>query len=138
MKVENDYIKKEIEKINLLLTSLIEKISGIKFSHEQNYIKEIDKNLNNIFDFTFEDFIKMEPNEAIKNITTLQETNIEKFSELLFELVINSNLSNSDKIKIAKKCILLIDILDSKTKIFSIERMNRKNKLLQIAEVKNQ
>jgi hypothetical protein len=50
MEIENGLIKREIQKIILLLNSLIEKISGINSNNTKSKIGDINEVLKNKFD----------------------------------------------------------------------------------------
>lgn len=137
MKVEKDFIKREIEKISLMLTILIEKVSGLNSSNAKSGIEEVNEFLKSEFDFTLQGLTEMEDSEFLNHIEKLHESHLEKLIELMFEIAVNKELNNVNedynKIKIAHKVILLIDFLDKKTSVYSMKRMNIKNELEQIA-----
>jgi hypothetical protein len=53
MEVEKDFIKREIQKLLLLLNSLIGKISGINSNNAGSEIGDINEALKNEFDLSF-------------------------------------------------------------------------------------
>jgi hypothetical protein len=75
----------------------------------------------------------MENSELLKHIEEFHKSHIEKLTELMYEIVIKTELpdlsENYDKNKIAQKVILLVDFLNEKTNVFSMKRMNIKNAL---------
>ena len=135
MEIENDFIKREIQRLNLLLTSLIEKISGINLNSAKSGIEETNEALKSEFDLTLTDFTQMENSEFLKRIKKLHESHTEKLLELIYEIVIKTELpdlsDDYNKMKIAQKGILIIDFLNEETNTFSINRMNIKNALQQ-------
>ncbi len=136
MQVEKDLIKREIQKLNLLLTNLIKKISRLNLNNAESGIKEISKTLKSELDLTLEDFTQMENSEFLKKVEKLHESHIEKLTSLIYEIIIKTEKidlgNNHDKIKIAQKGILLIDFLNEKSNTFSMERMNIRNILHKI------
>lgn len=132
MKVEKDLIKREIQKINLFLTTLIEKVSGLNLNTVKNGMEEINEDFNKFFKLTLKDFSEIENVELLKKLKTLDESHIEKLIHILYEVVIKAEIidfKNYNKVKIAKKGVFLIDFLNEKSTTFSIDRMNKKNKL---------
>ena len=133
MKVEKDFIKREIQKLTLLLSTLIEKISGLNSNNAESGIKEINEALQSEFDLTLQSLTQMENSELLKQVEKLHESHTEKLAELMYQIVIKAELPDSnedyDKRKIARKAILLIDFLNEKSYTFSMNRMNIKNVL---------
>ena len=133
MKVEKDLILREIQKLTLILTSLINKIGGLNSNNAKSGIKETNEVLKSEFDLTLRSISQMENSELLKHIEEFHKIHIEKLTELMYKIVIKTELpdlsENYDKNKIAQKIILLIDFLNEKTKVFSIKRMNIKNAL---------
>ncbi|WP_339895167.1 hypothetical protein [uncultured Algibacter sp.] len=135
MEVEKDLIKREIQKLNLLLNSLIDKISGINSNNAKSGIGEINKDLKNKFDLSLDKITQMENSELIKHISELHESHAEKIVELLYEIVMKTESldfgENYEKRKIAQKAITIIDFLNQKSETFSMKRINMKNVLQQ-------
>lgn len=133
MKVEKDFIEREIQKLNLLLTTLIEKISGLNSNNAKSGIAEVNETLKSEFDLTLQDLTQMENSELVKQVEKLHESHTDKLIELMYQIVIKAELPVSnedyDKRKIALKTILLIDFLNEKSNTFSMKRMNIKNVL---------
>ncbi len=135
MKIEKDFIKREIQKLTLLLISLIEKINSLNSSNASSGIEEINEALKSEFDLTLRNLTRMGNSELLKQVEKLHESHIEKLAELMYEIVIKAELpdlnEDYDKQKIARKAILLIDFLNEKSNTFSMKRMNIKNVLQQ-------
>jgi hypothetical protein len=131
MEVEKDFIKREIQRLTLLLSALIEKISGLSSKNTKSGIEEVNKALKNEFDLTLLKITKMNNSNLLKHITELHESHIEKLAELMHEIVLKIELSDSNynKREIALKGILLINFLNEKSKTFSLKRRNIKNTL---------
>jgi hypothetical protein len=137
MEVEKDFIKREIQRLTLLLGVLIEKISGLSSNNVKSGIDEINKALKTEFDLTLLKITEMDNSKLSKHITELHESHIEKLAELMHEIVLKIELSDSNynKKEIALKGILLIDFLNEKSKTFSIKRSNIKNTLRRHADL---
>jgi len=133
MEVEKDLILREIQKLSLFLTSLIEKIGGLNSNNAISGIEEINVALKSEFDLTLRDLTQMENFELVKQVEKLYDSHTEKLAELMFEIVMKTELpdlsEDYDKMKIAQKAILLIDFLNEKSNTFSMKRMNIKNAL---------
>jgi hypothetical protein len=135
MEVEKDFIKREIQKLLLLLNSLIGKISGINLNNAESEIGDINEALKNEFDLSLVRIAKMKNSELIEHISKLHESHIEKILELIYEIILKTESVNFgedfEKTKIIQKGIIIIEHINEKSKTFSIERMNMKNFLKQ-------
>ena len=135
MDIEKDFIKREIQKLNLLLISLIEKISGINSSNANSGIGEINEVLENQFDLSLDKITKIDTSDLIKHISELHESHTEKIAELIYDIVVKIESldlkENYETSKFAEKGIIIIDFLNEKSKTFSTKRMNMKNALQQ-------
>ncbi|GAA4289992.1 hypothetical protein [Aestuariibaculum suncheonense] len=133
MAVEKDFIKREVEKLILLLTSLIEKVSGINSSNAQRGIEEVNQVLKIQFDLTLKDFTLLDDEDILKRITNMHDSHIDKTIELIYAFVQNSELDGVsevyDKGTLSAKAILLIDYLNEKSNTFSMKRMSLKKTL---------
>ncbi|MGJ8745094.1 hypothetical protein [Polaribacter sp.] len=135
MEVEKDFIKREIQKLILLLNSLIEKISGINSNNAKSEIGEINEALKSEFDFSLVEIAKMENSDFIEHISKMHESHAEKLSELIYEIVIKTEIvdfgENFKKTKIIKKGITIIHFINENSKTFSLKRMKMLNNLKQ-------
>ena len=139
MEIEKDFIKREIKKLILLLNSLIGKISGINSNNAGSEIGNINEALKNEFDLSLVRLAKMENSEFIERISELHESNAEKILELIYEIVLKTELvdfgEDFEKTEIIQKGIIMIDFINEKSKTFSIKRMNMKSSLNQLRKV---
>ncbi len=137
MEIEKDFLKREIQRLTLLITSLIEKISGLNANTAQSGIEQINETLISEFDLTLQKIAVMEDSALLKEITDLHESHILKLTEVIYEIikspVISDLIKRYEKKKLAQKTILLIDFLDERSKVFSMKRMNIKKALQQDA-----
>ena len=92
MEVEKDFIKREIQRLTLLLKSLIEKVSGLNSNSGKSGIEDINEALKSEFDLTLRDLTQMENSELLKQIEKLHHSHTEKLAELMYEIVIRTEL----------------------------------------------
>jgi hypothetical protein len=131
MQQSKDYLMREIERLSVLLIGLIEKISGSKSENTQDNLDEVSQALKCELDLSISEISQIESSELLNHLSNLQESHIQQLVELLYQLYVKSEQLNMNKSKIAKKAILLIDYLNEKSNIFSLERMDMKNELKQ-------
>ena len=133
MQHSKDYLEREIEKLSLMLISLIEKVTGLNANTASDELDEIDATMQGELDLNLGKISEMGSKEFLDHISSLHLTHVEQLSELLYRLVLktkSSNLNQSyDNSKIAKKAILLINVLEEKSKIFSMKRLEMKEHL---------
>ena len=130
MEVEKDFIKREIQKLLLLLIHLIGRTGKINSNNVRNEIENINEALKNAFDLSFVRMAKMENSKFIEHISKLHESHIDKILKLIYEIILKippeSLGEKFEKTKIILKGIIIIDFIDEKSKTFSIERKNMK------------
>ncbi|TNJ40919.1 hypothetical protein KFZ70_00560 [Tamlana fucoidanivorans] len=135
MEVEKDLIKREIQKLTLLLNSLIEKISGLNSNSSKSGIEEVNETLKSQFDLSLDRISEIETSELINRIAEFHESHTEKIAELIYEVVMQIESTDfgqhCEKSKLAKKGIIIIDFLNEQSNTFSMKRMNIKNALQQ-------
>jgi len=133
MQQSKDYLEREIEKLSLMLVSLIEKVTGLNANTASDELDKIDTTLQGELDLNLVKIGEMESEEFLDYISTLHEAHLNYLAELLYRLVLKTeSLKLNQKLdtpKIAKKAILLINILDQKSKTFSMERLQMKDHL---------
>jgi len=133
MQQSKDYLEREIEKLSLMLVSLIEKVTGLNANTASDELDKIDTTLQGELDLNLVKIGEMESEEFLDHISTLHEAHLNYLAELLYRLVLKTeSLKLNQKLdtpKIAKKAILLINILDQKSKTFSMERLQMKDHL---------
>ena len=135
METEKDFIKREIEKLNLVLISLINKIIGAKSINIESEIQDTNQTLKDQIGFTLLEISEMNNSDLILHLRKLHSTNLEKLMQLMYEIIQKLALDNSyeiyNKRKIAQKAILISEFLDENSTTFSIERSNIKIALKQ-------
>lgn len=135
METEKDFIKREIEKLNLVLISLINKIIGSKSTNIESEIQDTDQTLKDQLGFTLSEIIEMSNSDLIMRFRTLHSTNLEKLLQLMYEIIQKAEMYSSNQVcnkrKIAEKAILISEFLDQNSSTFSIERFFMKNALQQ-------
>ncbi|MBZ9652189.1 hypothetical protein [Psychroflexus montanilacus] len=133
MQHSKDYLEREVEKLSLMLISLIEKVMGLNANTTSDELDEIDATLQGELDLNLGKVSEMESKEFLDYISDFHETHLKHLSELLYQLVLKTDSQKLnqklDTPKIADKAILLIDVLDQKSKTFSIERLQMKEHL---------
>lgn len=129
---QRDYLETMIEQMGLFLKRMLSSISkDIGTEKEMETIAEIDAGFTNEFNISIDELILLSENNFKRNILELKlkEIPLENFSELLLQM---SYLSfTGEKIeKLKEKAVLLLDLADSVSNSYSIERINKKNKIL--------
>ena len=109
MKQEEDFILREIQKITELITKLLGRVSN------QNMV-EVDRTLKSQFDFSISDIIKLNNIDLQIKIQNLHNDHIEKLAHLIYKMVLN--VDDLNKNELANKAILMIDLVDEKSKTF--------------------
>ena len=135
METEKDFIKREIEKLNLVLIGLINKIIGSSSINIESDIQDTDQTLKDQFGFTLSEITEMNNSDLITRLRKFHSTNLEKLLHLIYEIIQKAELDNSNQIynkrKLAQKAILISEFLDENSTTFSIERFYIKNALKQ-------
>jgi hypothetical protein len=133
MQHSKDYLLRDIEKLSLMLIGLVEKVRGSNANTTSEELEEINTALQSQLDLSLEKISKMKADEFKNHISTLHETHLEQLAELLYQLVLKSDLLELNQgfstSKTAKKAILLIDALNEKSKTFSIERLEMREQM---------
>lgn len=133
MQHSKDYLLRDIEKLSQMLVSLIEKVRGSNANTSSEELEEINTVLQSELDLSLSKISEMQADKFKNHISTLHETHLEQLAELLYQLVLKSDLLELNQgfstSKTAKKAILLIDVLDEKSKTFSIERLEMREQM---------
>ncbi len=124
MQEEKDYIQREIKKIISFLKRFIGKVS--KDSLEENDLN-FSKDFFGFFGFDFSYFINLDEEDFRKKSTKIDSSILEQLVYLFLELAKKNSLPIY-----AEKGLILLEIIDKKEKIFSLERMQLKQSLKQI------
>jgi len=133
---QKDYLKREIEKIGLIMTAIRQKLFGGKgntsISIENDFENTKGMLLNNV-NFDLDKFLNEDNESSNKYISTFSGFNIENIEILgnyLMRLGINGEMINS--IKYLEKSLLLFEHCNQIDKTYSTEReMN----MLKIREI---
>ena len=121
MKQEEDFILREIQKISELIAKLLGRVSN------QN-LAEVDRTLKSQFDLSISDIINLNNINLQIKVQNLHNDHIEKLAHLIYKMILN--VDDLNKNELANKAILMIDLVDEKSKTFSVERQNLKKQLL--------
>lgn len=131
---QRDYLETMIEQMGLFLKRMLSNISkDTGTEKEMETIAEIDAGFINEFNISIDELITLSENDFKKTILEmkLKETHLENFSELLLKISFSNLNFTANKInKLKEKAVLLLDLADSISNSYSIERINKKNKIL--------
>ncbi|MDB2570872.1 hypothetical protein N9X82_00135 [Polaribacter sp.] len=133
MQQESDYLLREVKKLILFITNLISNLNTSNKDALENAIRETDDSIRKKWGISLKEIASITSCDFINKFNELQEVPIEKLAELLnvfikksAELVVNEHYNRKE---LAKKGILLINILNDKSKTYSIKRMELKKEL---------
>ena len=133
MQQESDYFLREIKKLTLFITNLISNLNTSNKDELENGIRETDDFIRKKWGISLKEIASISSFDFINKFKELQEIPIEKLAELLNVFIKKSaTLEVSEQyngIELAKKGILLINILNKKSKTYSIKRMELKKEL---------
>lgn len=128
MGLEKDYMERELKKLVLMLTGLIEKTSGLSAKNSKETIQNIDTTFQNQFGFTLKELSEMSDSDLLERTENLHPSALDKLTELLFTLVTKQTLTDIDP-KLAHKTIVIIDYLNDHSDTFSLQRMQMRSVL---------
>ncbi|WFO17494.1 hypothetical protein M601_007405 [Cellulophaga baltica 4] len=130
---EKDVILREVQQITELLKVLIRKVNDFESNNEASSIEEINVKLKNHFKFSIQELSEMPTENFILVVKNWNEVHHEKMIMLLYLLITKSTetIIPIDKEALIEKTLLLITLLDEKSKTYSIERVQLKNTLQQ-------
>jgi len=133
MQQESDYLLREVKKLILFITNLISNLNTSNKDALENVIRETDDSIRKKWGISLKEISSITGCDFINKFNELQEVPIEKLAELLnvfikksAELEVNEHYNRKE---LAKKGILLINILNDKSKTYSIKRMELKKEL---------
>ena len=133
MQQESDYLLREVKKLILFITNLISNLKTSNKDALENVIRETDDSIRKKWGISLKEIASIIGCDFINKFNELQEVPIEKLAELLnvfikksAELEVNEHFNRKE---LAKKGILLINILNDKSKTYSIKRMELKKEL---------
>jgi hypothetical protein len=130
---EKNVILREAQQITELLKVLIRKVNDFESNNEASSIEEINVKLKNHFKFSIQELSEMPTENFILVVKNWNEVHHEKMIMLLYLLITKSTetIIPIDKEALIEKTLLLITLLDEKSKTYSIERVQLKNTLQQ-------
>ena len=133
MQQESDYLLREVKKLILFITNLISNLNTSNKDALENAIRETDDSIRKKWGISLKEIASITGCDFINKFNELQEVPIEKLAELLnvfikksAELEVNEHYNRKE---LAKKGILPINILNDKSKTYSIKRMELKKEL---------
>jgi len=133
MQQESDYLLREVKKLILFITNLISNLNTSNKDALENAIRETNDSIRKKWGISLKEIASITGCDFINKFNELQEVPIEKLAELLnvfikksAELEVNEHYNRKE---LAKKGILLINILNDKSKTYSIKRMELKKEL---------
>lgn len=133
MEQESDYILREVKKLTLFITNLISNLNTSNKDELDNGIRETDDFIRKKWGISLKEITSISPFDFTKKFKELEEIHLEKLAELLNVFIkkiatLDMNKQCNGK-ELAKKGILLINILNDKSKTYSIKRMELKKEL---------
>ena len=126
-----DYLEIQIEQLGRVLSKLISGFLGIKNQSVSNEILEqTNSSLDDYFGFDLSDLSKLSNQDFIKIIQSNRSLNIENLDKLsnFIELLAEIKPEN-EKIILLEKSLAIIDYIDKKESIYSLERQMKKVKI---------
>ena len=132
---QKDYLLREIEKIGLLLRSILNSLSGRKENLAitiENHFEETKEMLFNEIGFEFDKFLTLNESASkdyLSQIKGINPENIEILAEIFYRIGVNWNLDK--KSIFLEKALLLYEICNISDKTFSFIREAK------IEEIKN-
>ena len=126
-----DYLEIQIEQLGRVLSKLISGFLGIKNQSVSNEILEqTNSSLNEYFGFDLSDLSKLSNQDFIRIIQNNRSFNIENLDKLsnFIELLAEIKPEN-EKIILLEKSLAIIDYIDKKESIYSLERQMKKVKI---------
>ncbi|MDA9316634.1 hypothetical protein N9Q58_01825 [Polaribacter sp.] len=133
MEQESDYILREVKKLTLFITNLISNLNTSNKDELDNGIRETDDFIRKKWGISLKEITSISPFDFTKKFKELEEIHLEKLAELLNVFIkkiatLDMNKQYNGK-ELVKKGILLINILNDKSKTYSIKRMELKKEL---------
>ena len=126
-----DYLEIQIEQLGRVLSKLILGFLGIKNQSVSNEILEqTNSSLKEYFGFDLSDLSKLSIQDFIRIIQNNRSLNIENLDKLsnFIELFAEMKPEN-EKIILLQKSLAVIDYIDKKESIYSLERQMKKVKI---------
>jgi hypothetical protein len=135
---QEDFIKKQIDQLGLVLGKILSDLLGIKTQgHINERIEIINHTLKNLLDLDVDDMITIPPDKFIDTFQVknkLTDNSFEMLANILFILGDEVDLKNNDKEKNKKlyqRALIIYEYLNSKSSTYSFERH------LKVEKIKN-
>ncbi len=136
---QEDYLMREIEKITRLLKDLLSKVSFLNPDNFTSVIKYSDDVLTGMFDFSADTVKDLDKSEFLKKIEKTDYSNIELLAELFLKLSYKITENKKDNeynvSELLDKAMFMTELIDTKTKTFSLKRTNLKNEILKLKDI---
>lgn len=133
MEQENDFIKREVQKLAMVLGKLIDKTASANANAFEAVVFETDEKLEENFGLSLKKISAMENSKLIEEVKRFHSEHFEKLIELIYQTIQKSEEFKKDfdfEIKkLSNKLLLMIDFANDKSNSFSVERMNMKRQL---------
>lgn len=141
MEQSKDFIEREIQKLNLLLAALLNKVSGTNAGDFDVTIQQVNEALKEEFDFSIEEFSELQHQDLVNKLYNLHQMHLEKIAEIFYYVVKNIDETEKEnkytKTELINNTIFLIDYINQYSSTFSIQRTNLKNDLQQWNQKRN-
>lgn len=131
MEYSKDFIEREIQKLTLLLIKLVNGLSENNTINSENEIKETEESLKKIFGLTVTEIIEMDDVFIVEKLKYVHPIHFEKLVELIYVIVKKNKFidNEKDKKELINKGLSFIDLVNSKSEVFSLDRINLRNSL---------
>lgn len=129
MQEEKDLIQREVKRLSMALSKMIAKALGLKSNDVEQDIEAIEIDLKKAFDFNLEDILQLDQDAFINTLHGLHEEHLEKLAELI-TIVLNNTTIHSKR-ALAERGLIILNVIDDRSKTFSLGRLQLKRALEQ-------
>ncbi len=123
---QDDYFLKQIDVLGKVLSRILGRILGLKNDGEIIDLELENQELKAELNVDLKEFLSV-PKEGLADFLRtekrMKENNLEKFSEIVFLLAMESH-DLSEKTELLDRALSILEDVDEKSSIFSMERMN--------------
>lgn len=127
MQHEKDFIEREIQRLNLFLKKLIDKVYGLKDTGAADEMKQVESALNEEFDLNLSKLAAMKDRKLQEHLKDWNEEHLEKLVELIMAVI--ENFHSTFGQDLARKGVVILEYIDSQSNTFSMKRMQLKRDL---------
>lgn len=127
MRLEDDYVLREVQKLTLFLRKLIGLVLDLRPDEFDDEIEKVEQGLEAKFHITLKEISDMSVPELRNRLKDLNEVHIEPMAELMYNVIKKSPGRSANNL--TEKAITMLDYLDDTSETASIARMNLKNAL---------